>query len=76
MEAVKDYLKNHLSELLQIHESYQIQWESRLDDAAALGRKENKNGRVCVDFQMMGPKLEIDDALAWKSRYANFSVTL
>ena len=41
MEAVKDYLKNHLSELLQIHESYQIQWESRLDDAAALCRKEN-----------------------------------
>ena len=40
-EALKDYLKNHLSELLQIHESYQIQWESRLDDAAALCRKEN-----------------------------------
>ena len=38
---LNDHLKNHLSELLQIHESYQIQWESRLDDAAALCRKEN-----------------------------------
>ena len=41
LEAVKDHLKNHLSELLQIHESYHIQWECRLDDAAALCRKEN-----------------------------------
>ena len=39
LEAVKDYLKNHLSELLQIHESYQIQWESRLHTAVALGQK-------------------------------------
>ena len=38
---LKDHLKNHLSDLLQTHESYQIQWESRLDDAAALRRKEN-----------------------------------
>ena len=38
---LKDHLKNHLSDLLQTHESYQIQWESRLDDAAALCRKEN-----------------------------------
>ena len=37
-EALKDHLKNHLSDLLQTHESYQIQWESRLDDAAALRR--------------------------------------
>ena len=44
MEAsveLKDHLLNHLSDLLQTHESYQIQWESRLDDAAALCRKEN-----------------------------------
>ena len=40
-EALKNHLKNHLSDLLQTHESYQIQWESRLDDAAALCRKEN-----------------------------------
>ena len=39
--ALIDHLKNHLSDLLQTHESYQIQWESRLDDAAALCRKEN-----------------------------------
>ena len=39
--ALKDHLLNHHSDLVQIHESYQIQWESRLDDAAALGRKEN-----------------------------------
>ena len=38
LEALKDHLKNHLSDLLQTHESYQIQWESRLDDAAALRR--------------------------------------
>ena len=37
-EALQDHLKYHLSDLLQTHESYQIQWESRLDDAAALRR--------------------------------------
>ena len=68
MEALKDHLKNHLSELLQTHESYQIQWESRLDDAAALCRKENLKCKVYVDFQIMRLKLEIDDDLAWKSR--------
>ena len=36
---LKDHLKNHLSDLLQTHESYQIQWESRLHNAVALGRK-------------------------------------
>ena len=30
--------------------------------------KKIKNGRVCVDFQIMQLKIEIDDALAWKSR--------
>ena len=39
--ALNHHPLNHLSDLVQIHESYQIQWESRLDDAAALGRKEN-----------------------------------
>ena len=42
MEAsveLKDHLLNHLSDLLQTHESYQIQWESRLNDAVALCRK-------------------------------------
>ena len=39
--ALNHHLLNHLSDLVQIHESYQIQWESRLDDAAALCRKEN-----------------------------------
>ena len=65
---LKDHLKNHLSDLLQTHESYQIQWESRLDDAAALCRKENLKCKVYVDFQIMRLKLEIDDDLAWKSR--------
>ena len=67
-EALKDHLKNHLSDLLQIHESYQIQWESRLDDAAALCRKENLKCKVYVDFQIMRLKIEIYDQLAWKSR--------
>ena len=38
---LKDYLRNHLSDLVQTHESYQIQWESRLDNA--VGRSRNKN---------------------------------
>ena len=67
-EALKDHLKNHLSDLLQTHESYQIQWESRLHTAVALGRKENLKCKVYVDFQIMRLKLEIDDELAWKSR--------
>ena len=73
---LKDHLKNHLSDLLQTHESYQIQWESRLDDAAALGRKVLKILIVYVDFQKMRPKIEIDDELAWNIRWLNFSVTL
>ncbi len=37
---LKDHLLNHLSGHVQTHESYQIQWESRLNNAAARGRKE------------------------------------
>ena len=66
--ALNHHPLNHLSDLVQIHESYQIQWESRLDDAAALCRKENLKCKVYVDFQIMRLKLEIDDDLAWKSR--------
>ena len=43
MEAsveLKDHLLNHLSDLLQTHESYQIQWESRLNNVVGLCRKE------------------------------------
>ena len=32
---LKDHLRNHLSDLVQTHESYQIQWESRLNNAVA-----------------------------------------
>ena len=38
MEAsveLKDHLLNHLSDHVQTHESYQIQWESRLNNAVA-----------------------------------------
>ena len=38
MEAsveLNDHLRNHLSDLLQTHELYQIQWESRLNNAVA-----------------------------------------
>ena len=38
--------------------------------------KKIKNGKVYVDSQIMQLKIEIDDALAWKSRLANFSVIL
>ena len=37
---LNDHLRNHLSDLLQTHELYQIQWESRLNTAVALCRKE------------------------------------
>ena len=74
--ALNHHPLNHLSDIVQIHESYQIQWESRLDDAAALGRKVLKILIVYVDFQKMRPKIEIDDELAWNIRWLNFSVTL
>ena len=35
-----DHLRNHLSDLVQTHESYQIQWESRLSKTVGLCRKE------------------------------------
>ena len=38
-EALKGHLKNHLSDHVQTHESYQIQWESRLDNAVGRSRK-------------------------------------
>ena len=63
-----DHLRNHVQHLLQTHESYQIQWESRLDDAAALRRKENLKWQGLVDFQIMRLKIEIYAELAWKSR--------
>ena len=37
---LNDDLRNHLSDILQTHESYQIQWESRLNNAAAECAKE------------------------------------
>ena len=37
---LKDHLRNHLSDLVQTHESYQIQWESRLNNAVAECAKE------------------------------------
>ena len=75
-EALKDHLKNHLSDLLQTHESYQIQWESRLNNAVARCRKEIWIAIVYVDFQIMRLKIEIYDELAWNIRWLNFSVTL
>ena len=32
---LNDDLRNHLSDILQTHESHQIQWESRLNSATA-----------------------------------------
>ena len=37
---LNDDLRNHLSDILQTHESYQIQWESRLNNAIAECAKE------------------------------------
>ena len=74
--ALNHHPLNHLSDLVQIHESYQIQWESRLDNAVGRCRKEIWIALVYFDFQMMGPKIEIYDELAWKTRWLNESVTL
>ena len=32
---LNDHLRNHVQHLLQTHELYQIQWESRLNNAVA-----------------------------------------
>ena len=46
--ALTHHLLNHLSDLVQIHELYQIQWESRLNDAVAECAKKFKNfDRLC-----------------------------
>ena len=71
---LKDHLLNHLSDHVQTHESYQIQWESRLNNAAARCRREIWIATVYFDFQMMGPKIEIYDELAWNIRWLNESV--
>ena len=54
--ALNHHPLNHLSDLVQIHESYQIQWESRLDDAAALCRKENLKWQGLRRFPHDGAK--------------------
>ena len=47
MELI-DHLRNHLSDILQTHESYQIQWESRLNNAVAKCAEKFKNfDRLC-----------------------------
>ena len=38
--ALNRHLLNHLSDLVQIHELYPIQWESRLNNGVAQCRKE------------------------------------
>ena len=37
---LKNHLRNHVQHLLQTHELYLIQWESRLNKTVALRRKE------------------------------------
>ena len=56
LEALKDHLKNHLSDLLQTHESYQIQWESRLDNAVGRSRNKNLNCHCLLRFPDDGAK--------------------
>ena len=72
---LNDHLRNHLSDLLQTHELYQIQWESRLNTAVALCRKEIWIAIVYVDFQIMHAQIAIYGELAWKIRWLNESVT-
>ena len=72
--ALIHHLKNHLSDLVQTHESYQIQWESRLNNAVGRCRKEIWIAIVYVDFQIMRLKIEIYDELAWNTRWVNESV--
>ena len=73
--ALNHHRINHLSDLVQIHESYQIQWESRLNNAVALCRKEIWIAIVYVDFQIMHAQIVIYGELAWKIRWLNESVT-
>ena len=40
---LNDHLRNHVQHLLQTHELYLIQWESRLNKNLALCRKRNLN---------------------------------
>ena len=70
-----DHLRNHVPHLLQTHESYQIQWESRLNNAVALCRKEILIAIVYVDFQIMHALIMLLGVLAWKIRWLNESVT-
>ena len=71
---LNDHLRNHVQHLLQTHELYQIQWESRLNNAVARCRKEIWIAIVYVDFQIMRLKIEIYDELAWNIRWLNESV--
>ena len=73
--ALTHHLLNHLSDLVQIHELYQIQWESRLNNAVALCRKEIWIAIVYVDFKIMHAQIVIYGELAWKIRWLNESVT-
>ena len=73
--ALNHHPLNHLSDLVQIHELYQIQWESRLNNAVALCRKEIWIAIVYVDFQIMHAQIVIYGELAWKIRWLNESVT-
>ena len=46
--ALNHHPLNHLSDLVQTHESYQIQWESRLNNAVAKCAEKFKNfDRLC-----------------------------
>ena len=60
-EALKDHLKNHLSDLLQTHESYQIQWESRLNYAVAECAKECQKFRSFI----MNLKIHGHELCSW-----------
>ena len=45
---LNDHLRNHVQHLLQTHELYQIQWESRLNNAVAKCAEKFKNfDRFC-----------------------------
>ena len=50
---LNDHLRNHVQHLLQTHELYLIQWESRLNNAVALRGKALQIVIASVDLKIM-----------------------
>ena len=61
---LNDHLRNHVQHLLQTHELYLIQWESRLNNAVALRGKAHSIAIAYVDLKIMEAFIMVFDVLA------------